>query len=56
MMWGLNLIGPLQKAPGGFTHLMIAIKKFLQVDRGPTPRQHQIRAITSVWTGQLWLI
>ena len=25
---GLDLIGPLQKAPGGFTHLLVAIDKF----------------------------
>ena len=27
-MWGLNLVGPLQKAPGGYTHLLVAIDKF----------------------------
>jgi hypothetical protein len=27
-VWGLDLIGPLQKAPGGITHLMVAIDKF----------------------------
>jgi hypothetical protein len=27
-VWGLYLIGPLQKAPGGFTHLLVAIDKF----------------------------
>jgi hypothetical protein len=27
-MWGLDLVGPLQKAPGGFTHLLVAIDKF----------------------------
>ena len=27
-VWGLDLIGPLQKAPGGFTHLLVAIDKF----------------------------
>ena len=26
--WGLDLIGPLQKAPEGFTHLLVAIDKF----------------------------
>ena len=25
---GLDLVGPLQKAPGGFTHLLVAIDKF----------------------------
>jgi ribonuclease HI len=27
-MWGLDLVGPLKKAPGGFTHLLVAIDKF----------------------------
>jgi transposase InsO family protein len=27
-VWGLNLVGPLQKAPGGYTHLLVAIDKF----------------------------
>jgi hypothetical protein len=27
-VWGLNLVGPLQKAPRGFTHLLVAIDKF----------------------------
>ena len=27
-MWGLDLVGPLQRAPGGFTHLLVAIDKF----------------------------
>jgi transposase InsO family protein len=28
VVWGLNLVGPLQKAPGGFKHLLVAIDKF----------------------------
>jgi ribonuclease HI/transposase InsO family protein len=27
-VWGLDLVGTLQKAPGGFTHLLVAIDKF----------------------------
>jgi transposase InsO family protein len=27
-VWGLDIVGPLRKAPGGFTHLLIAIDKF----------------------------
>jgi hypothetical protein len=27
-VWGLDLIGTLQKAPEGFTHLLVAINKF----------------------------
>ena len=28
MVWGLDLVGPLKKAPGGFTHLLVTIDKF----------------------------
>lgn len=27
-VWGLDLIGPLQRGPGGFKHLLVAIDKF----------------------------
>jgi hypothetical protein len=27
-VWGLDLVGPLQKAHRGFTHLLVAIDKF----------------------------
>jgi ribonuclease HI len=27
-VWGMDLVGPLQKAPGGFSHLLVAIDKF----------------------------
>ena len=27
-VWGLDLVGPLQKAKGGYTHLLVAINKF----------------------------
>ena len=27
-VWGLDLVGPLQKVPGGFTDLLVAIDKF----------------------------
>jgi ribonuclease HI len=27
-VWGLDLVGPLQKAPRGFTHLLVTIDKF----------------------------
>ena len=27
-VWGLDLVGPLQKEPGGYTHLLVAIDKF----------------------------
>ena len=28
MVWGLDLVGPLKRAPGGFTHLLVAVDKF----------------------------
>jgi len=28
VVWGLDLVGPLQKAKGGYTHLLVAIDKF----------------------------
>jgi hypothetical protein len=27
-VWGLDIVGPLRKAPGGYTHLLVAIDKF----------------------------
>jgi hypothetical protein len=27
-VWGLDIVGPLRKVPGGYTHLMVAIDKF----------------------------
>ena len=27
-VWGLDLVGPLQKAPGGFTQLLLVVDKF----------------------------
>jgi hypothetical protein len=27
-VWGLDLLGPLRKAPGGLTHLLITVNKF----------------------------
>ena len=28
MVWGLDMVGPLKKAPGGFTHLLVVVDKF----------------------------
>ena len=27
-VWGLNLVGPLKKAPRGYTHLLVTVDKF----------------------------
>ena len=28
VVWGLDLVGPLKRAPGGYTHLLVAVDKF----------------------------
>jgi hypothetical protein len=28
VVWGLDLVGPLKKMPGGYTHLLVSIIKF----------------------------
>ena len=28
MIWGLDLVGPLKRVPGGYTHLLVAVDKF----------------------------
>ena len=28
VVWGLDIVGPLKKGPGGFTHLLVAVDKF----------------------------
>ena len=28
MVWGLDLVGPLKRAPGGYTHLPVTVDKF----------------------------
>jgi hypothetical protein len=43
-VWGLNLVGPLQKAPGGFTHLLVAINKF--------SRWIEVRPLTTIRSEQ----
>jgi hypothetical protein len=41
---GLDLVGPLQKAPGGFTHLLVAIDKF--------SKWIKVRPLTSIGSEQ----
>ena len=28
VIWGLDLVGPLKRAPGGYTHLLVTVDKF----------------------------
>jgi hypothetical protein len=43
-VWGLDLVGPLQKAPGGFTHLLVSIDKF--------SKWIEVRPLTSIRSEQ----
>jgi transposase InsO family protein len=43
-VWGLDLVGPLQKALGGFTHLLVAIDKF--------SKWIEVRPLTSIESEQ----
>jgi transposase InsO family protein len=45
VVWGLDLVGPLQKAPGGFTHLLVAIDKF--------SKWIEVRPLTSIRSEQV---
>jgi transposase InsO family protein len=44
-VWGLDLVGPLQKAPGGFSHLLVAIDKF--------SKWIEVRPLTSIRSEQI---
>jgi transposase InsO family protein len=44
VVWGLDLVGPLQKAPRGFTHLLVAIDKF--------SKWIEVRPLTSIKSKQ----
>jgi transposase InsO family protein len=44
-VWGLDIVGPLRKAPGGYTHLLVAIDKF--------SRWVEVRPITNLRAEQV---
>jgi hypothetical protein len=44
VVWGLDLVGPLQKALGGFSHLLVAIDKF--------SKWIEVRPLTSIRSEQ----
>jgi ribonuclease HI/transposase InsO family protein len=44
-VWGQDLVGPLQKAPGGFKHLLVAIDKF--------SKWIEVRPLTSIRSEQV---
>jgi hypothetical protein len=46
VVWGLDLVGPLQKAPGGFSHLLVTIDTF--------SKWIEVRPLTSIRSEQEW--
>jgi hypothetical protein len=44
VVWGLDLVGPLQKVPGDFTRLLVAINKF--------SKWIEVRPLNSIWPEQ----
>jgi hypothetical protein len=46
-VWGLDIVGPLRKAPGGYTHLLVAIDKFSKwVEERPTTNLRAKQVVT----------
>jgi transposase InsO family protein len=46
-VWGLDIVGPLRKAPGGYTHLLVAIDKFSKwVEVCPITNLREEQAVT----------
>jgi hypothetical protein len=46
-VWGLDIVGPLRKAPGGYTHLLVAIDKFSKwVEVGPITNLRAEQVVT----------
>jgi hypothetical protein len=49
VVWGLNLLEPIKKVPGCFTHLLIAVDKFTKwVKTGPLAKISSKHAISFV--------
>jgi hypothetical protein len=48
-VWGLDIVGPLLKAPGGYTHLLVAIDKFSKwVEARPITNLRAEQAVTFI--------
>jgi ribonuclease HI/transposase InsO family protein len=47
VVWGLDIVGPLRKAPGGYTHLLVTIDKFSKwVEVRPVTNLRAEQAVT----------
>ena len=46
IVWGLNMVGPLKKALGGFTHLLVVVDKFTKwIEAKPITNIHSEEAV-----------
>ena len=46
MVWGLDLVGPLKKAPWGYTHLLVTVDKFMKwIEARPIPMINSEQAV-----------
>jgi transposase InsO family protein len=46
-VWGLDIVGPLRKAPGGYTHLLVAVDKFSKwVEERPITNLGAVQAVS----------
>ena len=47
VVWGLDIVGPLRKAPGGYTHLLVAVDKFSKwIEARPITNLRAEQAVT----------
>jgi transposase InsO family protein len=46
-VWGLDIVGPLRKAPGGYTHLLVVVDKFSKwIDARPITNLRAEQAVS----------
>jgi transposase InsO family protein len=46
-VWGLDIVGPLRKAPGGYTHLLVAVDKFSKwIEERPITNLRAVQAVS----------
>ena len=49
-VWGIDMVGPLQMAPCGFTHLLVAVDKFTKwIEAKPIRKLDGATALRFVW-------
>lgn len=45
-VWGLDMVGPLPKVPGGFTHIFVAVDKFTKwIEASPLTKITSVQAV-----------